>query len=648
MIEFLYLLIIYSCIGYPFYKIFSEFLNPQIKIFKFFVLIFWGLTMSSLLQLFLYYLSIRIDSKFIFPSTLIILFFFILYFFSRKNLKVKNYLSFEIKDKIPFILLNGFILFLFLFLLFFAESLIFLNQDHLSFWLLDPKIIFETGIIRQDTDAINSLIDNYAYYGSFLSIPRFDLYSLIGSVDEKTCSYFTVLFAFIGLAAISGFYSKFKSNAYSTSEFYGNIIIFGAFIILITSLATNTNKSLIFGAYAEVPTALYLFFIVILSFGFNKIPKLKKFTLFLLFSFIFINIKFAHLSYFYILSSLVLINMSFSFIKNFIRTKRIEKVNLDLKTQLPIIILLLFTVIMYFLNQVYFEKLSSSQVYIDITYKKQVIERGFSIIFEKISQNPFKSISELLILFATRLNEVLSYYSLLSYSILIGLILFIFKPNLNLLKPIVVLLFFILIPIIGYSVTGKSMNSGSLYRYTTIGFFVLPLIYCAFDFNSKSKLYKIFVSLFLVLSLFFFSDKIYEVSQSENFYFRQGSLLKIDRFRRLSKLSNKIKSKLNETDNLMLVTVRSNSEFRSKSIDASSIIYNLHDNMVCPIYKTNKVTSFEKFLFDCNPDYLLIMNKKGKYKKILNQISKTLKTKIPNTKYILLKKQENGFKVIPI
>ena len=456
--------------------------------------------------------------------------------------------------------------------------------DVFHYWLLDPKIIFETGYLRDSTD----LIDMHSDYGSYLSVAINDLYLLFGEVRERPAAYFTQLHAFFAFLIIAPKLYKL--------EIWHKLLSFSILLIVLSSFA---QSHWFFTNYTEVQCAFYLMLFVnflIFTSPKNYSDYLLRAVLLITTLYILGNIK----PYWPQVIFLVLVWVLFDF-----KNKVILK---DFRFNLiPTLLFITLIFLIYFSDYYYHTYWISEYPNTgNAASTNNIITRILDLASRTLSKiipdnyDDAKSIYEST---DSRFDRFIPYYTLLFLSIS-GIILLDLKNRKTqfvLLSLVGIAGIYFLYVIFFFPVK----DNDSFYRYATLFFFLIPLLFSTKYDDTRNrtsiKVISIIFSFLAVLHFLFASLDLKDMSKAKH----SGKYQDFYQYSRFTELSDNIRSIIG-TDNLFIVHGKGKIHVRQKSV--LMLRYALLENVVGGIrYQTKDIESFKKFLIEHNVKYLLVV-----------------------------------------
>lgn len=314
--------------------------------------------------------------------------------------------------------------------------------DNFTYWLLDAKIIYTTGLLRQNLDVIST--NNYS---SYYPLHAVYVYNLFGEIVEQFASFFTT---FYGLLA--------TLVAYTITRGQNNMKkIVVASALLIINLVVAQNQGTPFTFYSEMIIAFVtVFYFLVLS----QNPDIQTYPLRLFFiillSILFTFIKDVYI-YYTILSLILWLIRDFNFIRRNFRKIILHRGNL--------LVLSAFA-LMFIPRAVY-------------TSAVHAIGRAGSITPKAIQINIY--------LIWEYLKEITSYVVANYYPVLgtivAGITVFITSKQKTTSQKVILLGIFAFPGLIFsyYVLTRFELQSQSILRYVTISLFAIPFLFSFSD-----------------------------------------------------------------------------------------------------------------------------------------------------------------------
>jgi hypothetical protein len=451
------------------YTVFFRDTIPVKNILTFLVLsLFFGLFFNSLIIFVLGMLGIIINIGFFtiyIPIALLIN--LVVFWFFVKEEKLKEYFKNFKPDLVDIIWLIIFTVFLFLFIKICMEQF-FPNWDNFTYWAIDAKYIFETGLL----DGKSSLDLISKFYLPFYPLQLAYVYFLYGTIVEQFSSLITLTYGFIGAFLLGSYLLNLKNKGFLKSILY--FFILSGLLFLFFSLNTLVTQ------YADVFCSILVLFLGITLF--SKKPKRTNFVKRLSLVFIFLMAlyltKLAYAPITFLLLFLYLY-YDFHFFKNLLKDFLKEK-----RKILFLIIMVLGIVAIFgylgrnfgFFNQV--------DRYAKLLLNIQFFTQERFLYSVKVFKYLLRRLPEIFLL----TTFLFGGYILTNRGV----------KKVDVRKFLLVLVLF-LFPVGFYLIILKDLGNGSLLRYVSLTFFLIPFLFINVleDFKSKGK--GVLTAVFLIV-----------------------------------------------------------------------------------------------------------------------------------------------------
>lgn len=341
------------------------------------------------------------------------------------------------------------------------------SWDHFTYWLLDAKMIYKTGYLRdaQLQENLFNLFNRSSYY----PLHAVYIYHFLGDIKEQFSSLFTIIYAFFGTFLTYIFCKKYNS--------FSKLFVIGILLVINCNfLFTN----LILTFYAELIVAFHVVFFFYILFKVFKPDQYVKRIFLLIINLLAIGlIKDGYSSYSFLFAMMWFI-FDFKFlISNF----KIISLNFYYLFFLVFLFIVIFSREHYINNCINIKglKIDNSELnahhsFIDFynyifRIKTYLIENYFSVV---------------LIIFMGFFLHIIEFQKQ-KWQIYLRIIVFLLLS----------------IPIFYYIRSLQSLQSHSLLRYLTLPFYLIPWLFISFQNGtvySKIKYYFVIILLILLVT----------------------------------------------------------------------------------------------------------------------------------------------------
>lgn len=586
--EFLILILFYFIVGLPLYAIFFSLFQENRMLFTLSFSVLLGFIFFNLFQLFLGHFGLPLTGIHdIVYKGLFVLSSWTLYLMSKSRISLKEILQFDLQfsnyNKLN-IFLSALLALFYLYSLKVINTSYFIPWDVFHYWLLDPKIIYETGYLRQGID----LIDIHKDYGSFLSVSISDLYELMGEVKERRAAYFTLLHAF--------FAGMFIWQGVSKNETFAKIFGFSVLLIVLSAFSWG---HWFYSNYTEVQCAFYILMFV---YFLVSIPTYEqkaywlRFLLLLCSLYILVDIK----PYFPQAMFLTAIWIVYDWIHY--RKQIFKNFKVSYIAPVVVFVILLFVSGNYYTSN-FIEGVSAAagkQNYYGSGNSLKMIRK----VFDQIIPSSYAEGVEIYNLFDNRIDRLVPYFTLLIFSLL-SVILISRKDSRTgfvIISMLGIAAIYILYVVFFFPVK----ENDSFFRYSTLFFFLIPFVTSRkFDLSDQlSK--KIIAGCFFGLAIlnFFLSSYSPQILSRKN---HNGKFDKFPAYAQYQRVAKKVDAYLTPEDKLFVINGNNKVNVRKKSI--LIIRYNLIQNIVGGIkFQTKKADELKNHLRRNRADYILLHN----------------------------------------
>jgi len=461
------------------------------------------------------------------------------------------------------------------------NSSFFIPWDVFHYWLLDPKIIYETGKLRSGTD----LIDMHKHYGSFLSVAICDFYEIIGSIKERYAAYFTVLHSIFATVLLWMVISSKKDNA----------IRLTGFVTILAVLFTFSESHWFYSCYTEVQCSFYVLFfsyLMVCSKARSANGYIARTIMMITILFVLLSVK-PYWPQTMLLVGIWLTHDYFKYpepLKSYISRKRA---------------ILIFGVIIFLAISNYYYHNIFIELSADVlsnSPKKGISNIGNLLqnLFEQLIPGSLEEFKQLYSTADDRIDRHLNYYTLISIVTLILLTLQRKSLRAASIMAILIGLFTLFLVYVIFFFADK--ENDSFYRYATIIFFTIPLLSIEIkDIDWKLFRYPLYLLLFIVTLHFIGSSFRYQNLSKEN---HTGEFSDYKVYERVEEVAKTTKSIIGNS-RLLVVNAKKKIMIRTKS--SLMIRYNLIGNIVGGIrFQTNNYNDFMKFIDQHEVDFVLI------------------------------------------
>jgi hypothetical protein len=438
MLEFLVLILFFLFSGLPLSFYFSKVLHFRSIFALGFFSIILGIIFFNLFVLSLGHLGFSLYLKDLLIYGLI--YAFVLYFLLFPFVKTSYSEIFQnLKQKVDWadIFIGVILMLIFGLFILIVNTRFFPSWDHFTYWIIDPRIIFETGYLRSNTEVVNLFS-----YSSYQSLHALYIYHVFEEIREQFTSWFTILYAFLG-SILSLFLFKNSPSYHKILGLSGIIFVLGSFLA----------QSLIFNFYADVLVAFHVVFIFFLCF--QKIETFSGYTdrgfLILVNLLVIALVKSFNIYYSFVIASLI-------FIYDYFNHRNFWEIRLFLSKRA---LAYLFFLITALACRDYY----TSKVFIDSVFSLNPVKDDLSLL------NAEKHLIHSDKIFDFLLSH---YTALISFIVFIMLLV----RRWTTAKVLIVLGLFSLplMNIIHYILILKSLDSQSLLRYVSTIFFCIPAL----------------------------------------------------------------------------------------------------------------------------------------------------------------------------
>lgn len=582
-LRFLVIIPLSMCLGFSFPHIFKKVISVK-NILTYFVLaLFYGLFLNSLIIFGLGLLGVSITSNFFLfyiPSVLLLNLLF--YVFCVPKEEIEQYFL-NTKLGIVDLIWFGIYFLSFIFFLQICTERFFPNWDNFTYWAIDAKYIFERGSLHgRFLDMLQK------FYLPLYPLQLSYVYFLYGRVVEQFSSLLTLLYGYIGLFVLGSYIADSKRDLVMKNLLY--FLSLTALVSFFYSLNTLVTQ------YADVFCAVLILFygIVVFSRKVDKNTFCLRFVLVVLLSTTLYLTKLA-----YAPISLLMIVLYLLYDAHFILSvfKGLKK---NVKVIFWVILLCLFFLGVYIIFRTSFGK--------NIT--------SYTVIFKDsyfFTKERFTYLVKILRYLLGRIPEFL-----LAVFLLFGGYVFhnkgIKKTD---SKKILTTLILSVVPIVFYFILMKDTKNGSLLRYMSLVFFIIPYLLILLTKDIKFNGMRTFVLSTLILLSVIFSvffqihieyDFNWEFTPKSGEYM-DSKLLKVPYL-----ISEEIRSKIKPDDKIMFVGQEPEENIGNIAPPNLYIKYYLAENSVGSQY-TIPVEGWIDYMYGYAPDYVFISNYSGFFPK---------------------------------
>lgn len=582
-LRFLVIIPLSMFLGFSFPYIFKKVI-PIKNILTYFVLsLFYGLFLNSLVILGLGLLGISITSNFFWfyiPSVLLLNLLFYVFCIPREEIE-----QYFLNTKLGVVDLIWFgIYFLcFIFFLQICTERFFPNWDNFTYWAIDAKYIFESGsLYGKSLDILEK------FYLPLYPLQLSYVYFLYGRVVEQFSSLLTLLYGYIGLFVLSSYIADSKRDWVMKNLLY--FLSLTALVSFFYSLNTLVTQ------YADVFCAVLILFYGIVVFS-SKVDQDTFFLRFILVVLLSTALYLTKLAYAPI--SLLMIVLYLLYDAHFLLSvfKGLKK-----NTRVILWISLLFFVFLgvYIIFKTPFGK--------NITHYT-VIFKDFHVFTKK----RFEYLVKILHYLLGRIPEFL-----LAVFLLFGGYIFYNKGIKKTdSKKILVTLILSVVPILFYFILMKDTKNGSLLRYMSLVFFLIPYLLILLTKDIKFNGMQTFVlsTLILIPVVFSIFFRIHiEYGFNWEFAPKSGEYMDSELLKEPYLISEEIRSKIEPDDKIMFVGQEPGENIGNIAPPNLYIKYYLAENSVGSQYSIS-VEEWIDYMYDYNPDYVFITNYSGFFPK---------------------------------
>ncbi len=448
------------------------------------------------------------------------------------------------------------------------------SWDHFSYWLLDPKMIYKTGYLRDAV--VHENLFNIITRSSYYPIHAVYVYNFVGSIKEQYTTFFTILYAFLGTSVCYVFSKRFNTF----SQYY--VIA----VLLIINNIFLFRVYLMISFYAELITAFHIVFFFFILFTDFK-TRQYHYRIFLLginlFIFGFIKVGYYHYT---ILLGLIWFLHDIKFVYSHCR-KIINNYRIYL---LLIVLALIFIAREYYLHYI-----------LNIQVHESTANLNSLNYFLSHSFNQYYG-------YLTMITDYLiKNYHIIIFILLLGTILQLFTRNHKkwAYYTVFVCLFLFMIPVIEYLLELRIFKSKSLLRYMTLPFYLIPWLFILPSIKIKySNISKIIYAIIFVIFVFMVFLGITKKYPLNKYPVHNGSFSECAWQKKHFEISKQIKATIHNKT-IMIYDSCCGNKVGNLGVPAIYVRYYLAENYVGGQRKF-PLTKIKKSIKDFQPDYILI------------------------------------------